>query len=76
MNQSKNFVGQHLLSQILRLTSKEELAEVFRETKTNRYYREGAFCGHALLRIGKLPIASRNRDGLSRLRRQAQSFEY
>ena len=76
MNQSKNFVGQHLLSQILRLTSKEELAEVFRETKINRYYRVGAFCGHALLRIVKLPIASRNRDGLSRLRRQAQSFEY
>lgn len=39
MNQSKNFVGQHIFAQILQLSSKEQLATVFGDTKTNRYYK-------------------------------------
>ena len=40
MNQSNNFTGQHIFSQILSLTSKESLSEVFRGTKANHYYKQ------------------------------------
>ena len=40
MNQSNNFTGQHIFSQILSLTSRESLSEVFRGTKANHYYKQ------------------------------------
>lgn len=39
MNQSKNFLGQHIFSQILQLTSKERLAPLFSSAKANHYYK-------------------------------------
>ena len=40
MNQSTNFLGQHLFSQILSLSSKHQLSGVFTSTKANRYYKQ------------------------------------
>lgn len=39
MKQSKNFLGQHIFSQILQLTSKERLVAVFSTSKANHYYK-------------------------------------
>lgn len=39
MNQSKTFVGQHIFSQLLRLSDRDSLAGVFRSTKANYYYK-------------------------------------
>ena len=40
MNQSTNFLGQHIFSQILKLSSKHHLSGVFTSTKANRYYKQ------------------------------------
>jgi uncharacterized protein DUF4372 len=40
MNQSTNFVGQHIFSQILSLSSQGNLQSVFNKTKANRYYKK------------------------------------
>jgi hypothetical protein len=40
MNQSNNFFGQHLFSQLSRLCSRSILNPVFQESKANRYYKK------------------------------------
>jgi hypothetical protein len=40
MNQSTNFLGQHIFSQILKLSSKHHLSRVFASSKANRYYKQ------------------------------------
>jgi hypothetical protein len=40
MNQSNNFFGQHLFSQLSRLCSRSMLNPVFQESKGNRYYKK------------------------------------
>lgn len=39
MNQSKNFFGQHIFSQISTLCKRSQLSEVIRSTKADRYYK-------------------------------------
>jgi hypothetical protein len=39
MNKSSNFVGQHIFSQILSLSSKDSLSKVFRSTSANKWYK-------------------------------------
>lgn len=39
MNKSTTFVGQHILSQILSLSSKDSLSPVFKATKANKWYK-------------------------------------
>ena len=39
MNKSSTFVGQHIFSQILYLSSKDSLASVFKETHANKWYK-------------------------------------
>lgn len=39
MNKSRTFVGQHILAQILSLSSKDSLAPVFRATSANKWYK-------------------------------------
>jgi hypothetical protein len=40
MNQSYNFVGQHIFSQITTLCSRKTLSETIQETKADRYYKQ------------------------------------
>ena len=40
MNQSTNFVGQHIFSQVLSLSSQRILQSVFNKTKANHYYKK------------------------------------
>lgn len=39
MNKTNTFVGQHIFSQILSLSSKDSLSQVFRSTAANRWYK-------------------------------------
>lgn len=39
MNKSSTFVGQHIFSQLLSLSSKDSLAPVFRATNANKWYK-------------------------------------
>ena len=39
MNQSNNFVGQHIFSQITSLCSRQELSSIIRDCKADRYYK-------------------------------------
>jgi hypothetical protein len=39
MNKSSTFVGQHILAQILSLSSKDSLAQVFRATEADKWYK-------------------------------------
>jgi hypothetical protein len=39
MNKSKTFVGQHIFSQILSLSSKDSLSAVFSSTRANKWYK-------------------------------------
>lgn len=39
MNKTTNFVGQHIMSQILGLSSKESLSPVFKSTQGNKWYK-------------------------------------
>jgi len=39
MNQSNNFVGQHIFSQITTLCNRQELSAVIQESKADRYYK-------------------------------------
>ena len=39
MNKTTTFVGQHILSQILSLSSKDSLSSVFTSTKANKWYK-------------------------------------
>lgn len=39
MNKSTHFVGQHIFSQILTLSSKDSLSQVFKEIKANKWYK-------------------------------------
>lgn len=39
MNKTTNFVGQHIMSQILGLSSKASLSPVFKSTKGNKWYK-------------------------------------
>ncbi len=39
MNQSTQFVGQHIFSQLLSLSSRDSLSSVFKSTKANYYYK-------------------------------------
>ena len=39
MNKSTHFVGQHIFSQILTLSSQNSLSQVFKETKANKWYK-------------------------------------
>jgi hypothetical protein len=39
MNKSSNFVGQHIFSQILSLSSRDSLAPVFNQTAANKWYK-------------------------------------
>lgn len=39
MNKTTNFVGQHIMSQILGLSSKDSLASVFKSTQGNKWYK-------------------------------------
>lgn len=40
MNKSTNFVGQHIFSQILSLSSKDSLSGVFANTQANKWYKK------------------------------------
>jgi len=40
MNKSTNFVGQHIFSQILSLSAKNSLTDVFAATKANKWYKK------------------------------------
>jgi hypothetical protein len=46
MNQSTNFVGQHLFGQITTLCNRSVLGPVIRETKANRYYKRLHYYEH------------------------------
>jgi len=46
MNQSTNFVGQHLFGQITTLCNRSVLAPVIRETNANRYYKRLHYYEH------------------------------
>src|SRR5271155_4975973 len=39
MNKSSTFVGQHIFSQVLSLSSKDSLAPIFQSTKANKWYK-------------------------------------
>ena len=39
MNKTTTFVGQHIMSQILGLSSKDSLASVFKSTQGNKWYK-------------------------------------
>ena len=39
MNKTTTFVGQHMFSQILSLSSKDSLAGIFRSTQANKWYK-------------------------------------
>jgi hypothetical protein len=39
MNQSNNFIGQHIFSQITSLCSRQQLSSVIQESKADRYYK-------------------------------------
>jgi len=39
MNKTTTFVGQHIFSQILSLSSKASLSSIFNETKANKWYK-------------------------------------
>ena len=46
MNQSTNFVGQHLFGQIITLCNRSILGSVIRQTKANRYYKRLHYYEH------------------------------
>lgn len=46
MNQSTNFVGQHLFGQVTTLCNKSVLGPVIRQTKANRYYKRLHYYEH------------------------------
>ena len=39
MNKTTTFVGQHIFSQILSLSSKDSLAHIFKATSANKWYK-------------------------------------
>jgi hypothetical protein len=48
MNQSNNFFGQHLFSQLSRLCSRSILNPVFQGSKANRYYKKLKYYEHLM----------------------------
>ena len=62
MNQSNNFVGQHLFCQILSLVDKADLRPVIDKYKVQSLLQAienmGTFCGHDVQRAGRLYVPS------------------